>query len=75
MPKIWVGRTTLKGEKKEYGLSQFRVEGDNYERKSNTYERNQKKTSLLSLTLEPGNKSLVRSIRENKNSKQKMGGI
>ena len=38
------------------------------------------KTSSLSLTLEPGNKVLVRSIiffviRENKNSKQKMGGI
>ena len=38
------------------------------------------KTSLLSLTLEPGNKSLVHSIiffiiRENKNWKQKMGGI
>ena len=40
------------------------------------------KTSLLSLTPEPGNKTLVRSvifffiiIRENKNSKQKMGGI
>ena len=37
-------------------------------------------TSLLSLTLGTGNKSLVRSIfffiiRENKNSKQKMGGI
>ena len=28
------------------------------------------KTSLSSLTLQPGNKSLVRSIRENKNSKQ-----
>ena len=38
------------------------------------------KISLLSLTLEPGNKSLVRSIfffviRENKKKKQKMGGI
>ena len=38
------------------------------------------KTSLLSLTLEPGNKSLVHSIifsiiRENKNWKQKMGGL
>ena len=38
------------------------------------------KTSSLSLTLEPENKVLVRSIiffviRENKNSKQKMGGI
>ena len=37
-------------------------------------------TSLLSLRLGTGNKSLVRSIiffiiRENKNSKQKMGGI
>ena len=37
-------------------------------------------TSLLSLTLGAGNESLVRSIiffiiRENKNSKQKMGGI
>ena len=35
------------------------------------------KTSLFSLTPEPGNKSLVRSIyfRENKKGKQKMGGI
>ena len=38
------------------------------------------KTSSLLLILEPGNKVLVRSIiffviRENKNSKQKMGGI
>ena len=34
------------------------------------------KTSSLSSTLKPGNKILVRSIIcENKNSKQKMGGI
>ena len=38
------------------------------------------KISSLSLTLKPGNKVLVRLmiffvIRENKNSKQKMGGI
>ena len=38
------------------------------------------KTSSLSLTLKPGNKVLIRLIiffiiRENKNSKQKMGGI
>ena len=31
------------------------------------------KTSLLSLTLQPGNNFFI--IRENKNSKQKMGGI